>query len=74
MGRGGEVLPSRDSTRIVKTSILSLQRYELFLKVPNILKENLHNMEKNTHFAVTKRPIQFYIYKRVCQNRHVLFL
>ena len=35
MGRGGEVLPSRDSTRIAKTFILTLQRYELFLKVPN---------------------------------------
>ena len=28
---------SRDSTRIVKTFILTLQRYKLFLKVPNIL-------------------------------------
>ena len=35
MGRGGEVLPSRDSTRIAKTFILTLQRYELFLNLPN---------------------------------------
>ena len=28
---------SRDSTRIAKTYVLTLQRYEVYLKVPNIL-------------------------------------
>ena len=41
MGRGGEVLPSRDSTRIAKTFILTLQRYELFLNLPNFQASSL---------------------------------
>lgn len=51
MGRGGEVLPSRDSTRIVKTFILTLQRYELFLKVPNNLRTFLFSTN-NKHAGV----------------------
>ena len=39
MGSVGEVLPSRDSTRIARTFILTLQRYELYSKLPNISAE-----------------------------------
>ena len=39
MGRGGEVLPSRDSTRIARTHVLTLQRYELILIFANNSKD-----------------------------------
>ena len=35
MGSVDIVLPSRDSARIARTFILTLQRYKLFLKLPN---------------------------------------
>jgi len=37
MGSVDIVLPSRDSARIAKTYVLTMQRYEVILKVPNIL-------------------------------------
>ena len=36
LGGGGEVLPSRDSARIVKLVGLTMQRFGLFLNYPNI--------------------------------------
>ena len=36
MGSVDIVLPSRDSARIARTFVLTVQRYEVFLKVPNI--------------------------------------
>ena len=50
MGRGGEVLPSRDSTRIAKTYVLTLQRYNFFSESTNIFEFFLRKEAKLIRF------------------------
>ena len=57
MGSVDIVLPSRDSARIARTFILTLQRYELFPKLPNF-------------FARKFGTIQFPSY--ICKVKHTL--
>ena len=65
MGRGGEVLPSRDSTRIAKIHVLTLQIYEVFSIIPNF-KRPFWLFTTIFHYFCNKSTSQRTSFKKKC--------